>query len=205
MLNDDQFFDRKMKDMDDLQPRMVDNQLEDAYRALSKRFGKEKVKRSKKDVTVASESPSSTTDVIDLKKAFRKSKHAKRKSDGGWYMIVPIRRYAGRQKKDQARGMSKKLYEELRQAPNGNVVSDYLYGNRTVKSQVPELNYTPKSNNISKIKNTAGRGNIYVSFRVVSDKSPANSWLLNRDKADPEDLSEEAKRIVNQVRGFKTR
>lgn len=199
-----QFFDRKMNDMESLKPKMTEEHVNTVYNALVERLGTDKVSKSKTEVTVTSESVGSTTDVIDLKKAFRQSKHAKQKSTGGWYMIVPIRRFTDRAKKDQARGMSKKMYEQLRQAPNGNVVSDYLYGNRTIKSQVPELNYKPKSNTITKKPNPKGRGSVYTSFRVVSDKSPANSWLLNRDKADPDDLSEEAKRIVSQVRGFKS-
>lgn len=198
------FFDKKIRDMEKLKPILESQQLDAVQGALTKSLGSDKVTRTKTSVSATSESVGSSTDVIDLKKSFRQSSKARLKRNGGWYLIVPIRRYTSRKKKDSARGMSKKMYEELRQAPNGNVVSDYLYSNRRPQSQVQELNYTTRSQNITKMDNKKGRGSTYVSFRVVSDKSPANSWLLNRDQVDPDDLSEEARRIVNQVRGFKS-
>ncbi|BEU14659.1 hypothetical protein [Bacillus phage CM1] len=137
-------------------------------------------------------------EVIDLKPYFAKSSKRKTKKDGGWYLTVPIRR--------KARGMSRRMYEQLRavdigDSTNQTVVSDYLYDRRR-QSDASLLNYTPKSNNINKMKVGRNRHD-YVAFRTVSDKSPASSWIINRDKVNKDDTSKTFVANVNRLMKWK--
>ncbi|AHN66555.1 hypothetical protein Bcp1_078 [Bacillus phage Bcp1] len=137
-------------------------------------------------------------EVIDLKPYFAKSSKRKTKKDGGWYLTVPIRR--------KARGMSRRMYEQLRavdigDSTNKTVVSDYLYDRRR-QSDASLLNYTPKSNNINKMKVGRNRHD-YVAFRTVSDKSPASSWIINRDKVNKDDTSKTFVANVNRLMKWK--
>ncbi|AFQ96536.1 hypothetical protein [Bacillus phage vB_BceM_Bc431v3] len=137
-------------------------------------------------------------EVIDLKPYFAKSSKRKTKKDGGWYLTVPIRR--------KARGMSRRMYEQLRavdigDSPKQTVVSDYLYDRRR-QSDASLLNYTPKSNNITKMKSGSNRHD-YVAFRTVSDKSPAGSWIINRDKVNKDDTSKTFIANVNRLMKWK--
>lgn len=199
------FFDNKIRALDLLQPELQANQAEDMRKALIDRFGSDKVKRFKNTVTVYEESVGRSDKLIDMKPYFRNSRKAKRSSTGGWYMVVPIRRYTNRKLSNKTKGMSKRLYNALNRAENNStVVSDYLYTNRKM-SAIPELNYEPRSKTINKMKNPRGRGSIYVAFRTVSDRSPANSWIINRDKEDPDNMSDEARRIVREVQRARRR
>lgn len=199
------FFDNKIRALDLLQPELQANQAEDMRKALIDRFGSDKVKRFKNTVTVYEESVGRSDKLIDMKPYFRNSRKAKRSSTGGWYMVVPIRRYTNRKLSGKTKGMSKRLYNALNRAENNStVVSDYLYTNRKM-SAIPELNYEPRSKTINKMKNPRGRGSIYVAFRTVSDRSPANSWIINRDKEDPDNMSDEARRIVREVQRARRR
>lgn len=197
------FFEQKMVQLDLFQSSVEKDTVNQYYNSLNGSLEGAEVEKRGNTINVYQQD---TQDgVIDMKPFFRRSPKANRKEKGGWYMVIPVRRYASRKRKDSSSGMSNRLYNSIRKADNGNVVSDYLYDNRTSHSAVPELNYTPKSNNITKKNNPRGRGSIYISFRTVSDKSPANSWLLNRDQADPNDLTSEVERIINEVRMFKQR
>jgi len=113
--------------------------------------------------------------VIDLKPYFAKSDKRVIKPDGGWYIRVPIKR--------PARKMSRRMYEQLRAIDikpdeKRTVISDYLYDRRR-QSDATLLNYEPKSNNIEK-KRVGKVRHVYTAYRTVSDKSPANSWIVNR-------------------------
>lgn len=143
---------------------------------------------------------------IDMKPYFRRSPNAKQSKKGGWYLTVPIRLYTpskDQQKQSRANRMTNRLYKDLvKQEPgemHRELVSDYLYDKRQV-SPIPELNYQPKSKNVTRLPNQSGRGGIYVAFRTVSDKSPANSWIINRKNASEENLSNRIKRIIRKVR-----
>jgi hypothetical protein len=138
--------------------------------------------------------------VIDLKPFFAKSGKAKKKADGGWYLRVPIRR--------TKRSMSRRMYEQLRgfdtqPGESRTVISDYLYDRRK-ESSSDLLNYTPVSNNITKITGANGRSS-YVSFRTVSDKSSANSWIINREKVTEENTSKTFVKNVSRLMNWKMR
>lgn len=113
--------------------------------------------------------------VIDLKPYFARSGKRVIKPDGGWYLRVPIKR--------PARKLSRRAYEQLRAIdirPNERktVISDYLYDYRR-QSDATMLNYKPKSKTIEKRRVGKNR-HTYTAYRTVSDKSPPNSWIVNR-------------------------
>jgi hypothetical protein len=140
-------------------------------------------------------------EVIDLKPFFARSAKAKKKKDGGWYMVVPIKLGARKMK-----STNRRLYEELRAVDLGGaesrtVVSDYLYDKRR-QSEATMLNYTPRSSNVTKIRTGKNRHD-YVAYRTVSDKSPMSSWILNRDKVNSDDQSKTFVRNVNRLMKWK--
>lgn len=138
-------------------------------------------------------------DVIDLKKFFAKSDKRTETEDGGWYLVVPMRRYT--RKSERSFGMSRRLYEDLRIQGRGGrseLDSSFLYDNRRQESMIRDLNYTPKAKSITRIPREAG-GHQYVTFRTVSDKSHPASWILNRHKADQYDRTKEVQRIIRDV------
>lgn len=142
-------------------------------------------------------------EVLDLKPFFAKSSKKRMKKDGGWYLVVPIKLGARKMKKNNRR-----MYEQLRAidiapAERKTVISDYLYDRRRV-SDASMLNYEPRSHNIDKIRTGKNRHD-YVAFRTVSDKSPMNSWIINRDKVNEKDTSKTFIRNVNRLMKWKMR
>jgi hypothetical protein len=136
--------------------------------------------------------------VIDLKPFFERSGAVKQSKKGGWYVTVPIRR--------TKRSMSRRGYEQLRAievepGTSRTVVSDYLYDRRRV-SDATMLNYEPRSKNITKTTGENGRST-YVAFRTVSSRSPANSWILNRDRVNEKDTSKTFVKNVDRVMKWK--
>lgn len=191
--------------------RMEQAIAEDKAREFEQRFkagiSDADVTRNKTRVQVSRALEDQGKQVIDMKPFFKNSPKAKKTKNGGWYLVVPIRRFTGRDKdtREKASGMSSRLYKDVNRQMKGGtsntIVSDYLYDNRKGSfSPVPELNYTPKSNNISKMKNTKGRGSTYVSFRVVGSNSAPSSWIINREHANPDNLSVEVQKIVDATR-----
>lgn len=147
--------------------------------------------------------------VVDMKPWFRRSSKAKKTKSGGWYMVVPIRKYTPSAKKsvtNPSKGMRRDVYDAVRKLRPANNSSNYietishpnLYKNvPLITSSIAELNYEPKTKNISKVKK--GRQAQYFSFRTVSDKSSPSSWLLHRDKEDVNNPSKEAQRIIREI------
>lgn len=136
--------------------------------------------------------------VIDLKPFFANSSKRKDKKGGGWYLIVPINR--------SARGMSRRSYEQVRSFKSSSnekstIIADYMYDRRR-SSEASMLNYEPKSNKMQKISRGKKRHS-YVAFRTVSSSSPANSWILNRDKVNERDTSKTFVENVNRLMSWK--
>ena len=147
--------------------------------------------------------------VVDMKPWFKKSKKVKRTKTGGWYMVVPIRKYTPSAKKvitSPSKGMRRDVYDAVRKLKPVHADTDYIittshtnfYNNYPlITSPIPELNYERKSTRISKVKK--GKQAQYYTFRTVSDKSSPSSWLLNKDKEDVNNPSKEAQRIIREV------
>ncbi|AFO70728.1 hypothetical protein BH792_gp032 [Staphylococcus phage Stau2] len=136
--------------------------------------------------------------VIDLKKAFAHSSKKKKTKDGGWYLTVPIRIKTSK--------MNNKTYQDLRSLKidsSSNSVStltDYLEGRRSNISH-PSLNPASKSSRITKVRN--GKKSSYFMFRTVSSKSPASSWILNRDKVNENNFSKTTLKYVRNLMNWK--
>lgn len=135
-----------------------------------------------------------TSGPLDMKPFFRASSKAKRKKNGGWYLVVPIQR--------KTKDMSNRLYKDVKNLDMGDSkVSDYLYEGRKSRKINPfNPREATRSKSITKVKQGNRVG--YVSFRTVSDKSPADSWIMNRDiKRD--DVMSEINDIVKRIIDWK--
>lgn len=184
----------KNKALKNLGNNLSNNLLDSTMKSIQKAKPKDVEAKRMPKYLVVTQKRLDSLGVIDLKPYFAKSSKRKTSKDGGWYLTVPIRR--------KARGMSRRMYEQLRAidiSPNEQktVLSDYLYDKR-VQSDVSALNYEPKSNNITKMKVGKNRHD-YVAFRTVSDKSPASSWIVNRDKVTVANTSKTFISNVNRL------
>lgn len=146
-------------------------------------------------------------DTVDLKEFYKQSPSRKTpKEGGGWYVVVPIRRYTSAKRKTA--GMSSGMYKDLLNArPDkgfAEMTSDFLYDARGPGSSIKELNYKPKSKNITRFPRKGG-GHTYVSFRTVSNKSHPASWILNRSKADEGNKTTEVRRVIREVIKYNTK
>lgn len=183
--------------MDNVASTLVQKTLDAGMQGLNEASPEDvNVKRKPKSIEVT-EARLKKLGVIDLKPFFANSSKRKEKEGGGWYLVVPISR--------SAKSMSRRMYEHARTTPSAGetttVVSDYMYDRRRV-SDSNMLNYQPKSKNMQK-KKQGKRRHSYVAFRTVSDKSPANSWILNRDKVNEEDTSKTFVQNVNRLMKWK--
>lgn len=156
-----------------------------------------KVKRRPKYVEVT-QKRLDNLGVIDLKPFFAASPKRRDKEGGGWYLIVPIKR--------SAKSMSRRSYEQVRgfkttPEEKNTVIADYMYDRRRT-SGASMLNYEPKSKRMDKISQGKKRHS-YVAFRTVSSSSPANSWILNRDKVNEKDTSKTFVDNVNRLMAWK--
>lgn len=122
----------------------------------------------------------STGGVIDLKEAFSRGSSARPKKDGGWYTIVPL--------SYKTSNMSNSLYQEAKEMSSTESTTsyiDYLYGGNSLSDDsLSEFGITTQTHggNLTRTPQGAVRGT-YYAFRTVSDKSPADSWLLLIDRA----------------------
>ncbi|QQO38137.1 hypothetical protein SPJ221_85 [Staphylococcus phage vB_SauH_SPJ2] len=136
--------------------------------------------------------------VIDLKKAFAHSSKKKKTKDGGWYLTVPIRIKTSK--------MNNKTYQDLRtlkidsSSNSVSTLTDYLEGRRSNISH-PSLKPASKSSRITKVRN--GKKSSYFMFRTVSSKSPASSWILNRDKVNENNFSKTTLKYVRNLMNWK--
>ncbi len=138
---------------------------------------------------------------IDLKIAFKKSSKARKKEDGGWYLTIPIRhnvsslKKAGiSQKKLSAMAFSKSTGLQAMSKGKGNIfplsggkIRKWIWGD-TIKTDNKILQGLVRLKGESRItkegkeiKQTGG----YLTFRRVSDKSPAGSWVIKNWPKNP--------------------
>ena len=129
---------------------------------------------------------------LDLKPFFKASSKAKSTKDGGWYLVVPIKR--------KTRSMSHKLYQDIKSSEVGETrLSDYLYSGPKARKVNP-FNPNERTNSITKTREGNSTG--YVSFRTVSSNSPANSWILNRE-IDRNEVLDDVRDIVGDILDIK--
>lgn len=128
--------------------------------------------------------------IIDLKPYFANSPKRKINKEGKWYMYIPI--------SIKTRDMSRRAYDELRAQSTPQIAgsqtkmyTQFLYDRRKESPAVPSLNYKPRSHNVTAIDKKWGSGTRreYIAFRTVNQDSPPNSWIINRGKANEDELS----------------
>ena len=113
----------------------------------------------------------------DMKPAFRNSPKAKQKANGGWYLIVPINQKVASLSPYVSRQISDLSIQEGKSSVTGYI--DMLYEGKSYLSTSSFLASKDMGGNVTKHMNYGN--NIYTAFRTVSDKSPYDSWILNRN------------------------
>lgn len=142
--------------------------------------------------------------VIDLKQYFALSEKRKHRKDGtGWYLKVPIRI-----KSDEGRrAYGSKAWKEISNLPFG---VNYNPGVDPAKIQkvlgasqdgvMNKLKYTWKSANVTRRQwGNSGKRGRYYAIRTVSDKSPANSWIVNRQGFSKNEDNQELAPYITQI------
>lgn len=181
--------------------RELDNYSEDIAQDISNtiaqnlqdRYGdKYKISVGDKFVTISngSEGP------IDLKEGFKRSASAKTKKGGGWYLVVPIRR--------KKMSMHHSTYTFARGLDMGSTANaPRLFegrGGRQYNQFNP--NKQNRSNNLTRGRNPITGQSQYVAYRTVSDKSPADSWIINRNM-DRGTLLEDVRELVSDLTEYR--
>lgn len=119
--------------------------------------------------------------TIDLKTKFEHGSSARRKKNGGWYTIVPIR-----YKVSSLSNSAYKQVKDLREDTSFNsTYIDILYGGQPLEEDsLSAFGITTQvhGGNLTRVAQGDTRG-AYYAFRTVSDKSAPNSWILLRDRA----------------------
>ena len=152
---------------------------------------------------------------IDLKPYFRRSSKVRRSQKGHWYLVVPMRIMTHNPNKaDSAGRMSRRQYTEtlskFKALDSGGsrtqtIVSDYLYDNRRPGSSTFEgLNYKPLTqkeggHKISATRNPTTGSRRYTAFRTVGAFSKPSSWIINRESATEDNLTENLRKLVLEV------
>lgn len=140
--------------------------------------------------------------VIDLKPMFMHSSKAKRKKNGGWYLVIPISissrnlvKTSGRRTYDEIRSAFSDLVPDTSATVNISSLFDRQYSNLQ-NLTLPSLVPAKPTGNITATKNSTGTRNSYVAFRTVSDKSAPQSWVINRKNVTANNSS---KRLQSDV------
>lgn len=152
---------------------------------------------------------------IDLKPYFRRSSKVRRSQKGHWYLVVPMRIMTHNPNKaDSAGRMSRRQYTEtlskFKALDSGDsrtqtIVSDYLYDNRRPGSSTFEgLNYKPLTkqeggHKISATQDPSTGRRQYTAFRTVGAFSKPSSWIINREHATNDNLTENLRKLVREV------
>lgn len=147
--------------------------------------------------------------VIDLKPFFKNSPKAKKKKDGGWYMVIPI---AMKRREMQKQFGSHGEYNAMKStfsslAPGATAtinVQEVLNGIQSKQASSLSLIKAPQaqSGNITATKSKSGKRTSYVAFRTVSDRSAPNSWVINKQNVTKDNTSKtfqaNIERLMNQ-------
>lgn len=134
---------------------------------------------------------------VDLKEAFSQSPKAKTSKNGGWYLIIPIGQKASQLKSNAPRSLWNQI-SSMDFGETGSLSDDntnYLEQGFDTQSNnvINPLQYQWKSANVTRVapKTGSGRYGHYISFRTVSDKSPASSWIEGRNAFTNDNTSDQ--------------
>lgn len=140
--------------------------------------------------------------LIDLKQSFARSPHKKRKASGGWYMVIPIGLPYDRGRKAYG-SKAWNIPVKGNYGTYNGLASPKQLQQRLGKSQhgvLPQLQYSWRGSSVDKRqKGPSGKRSSYFQFRTVSDKSPASSWIINRQGASQDQTTQDLGPIISQV------
>lgn len=123
-------------------------------------------------------------EIIDMKKPdsyWLRSHKAKRSKDGSTYLVIPIRH--------KTRDLSSGVYKEAKQMDvKQQLLKNSEAGRRLIAKYGEEVfakmkahHASGKIEGLTKVKRIPRlRGHHYLTFRVLSTKSPRGRWLLRR-------------------------
>lgn len=138
--------------------------------------------------------------IIDMKPIFARSSKKKFNKQGKWYMSIPI--------PVKTRKMPRRLYDEARNRPmnrpSDTITLSEILDIRKGQSTLDNWNYTPKSKKLTRTKQGASRMT-YTMFRTVGQDSPANSWIIGREKVTEDNLSKTAYENARRLMDWKLR
>ena len=120
--------------------------------------------------------------VIDMKPFFMRSSKVKRKKDGGWYLVIPIKMSSKNIIKTSGRAVYDRVvnsFRDLEPGTSSTLNINGLLSKQTPVDTISVLQPAKATGNITATKGSSGR-NSYVAFRTVSDKSSPTSWVLGR-------------------------
>lgn len=161
---------------------MISDVMQKTANDLQARYGSSyKIDVKPKTIVIT---PTSKSGPIDLKEGFRRSEHAKQRIDkygtpisGSWYLVVPIRRTL---RSFHSKTRAQKDLQSIE--PTKTKAIDYLFdGPKGRKYNVFNPNIRTRSNNLTRSARDKNNRTTYAALRTVSDKSPKNSWILNRE------------------------
>lgn len=134
---------------------------------------------------------------VDLKEAFSQSPKAKTSKNGGWYLIIPIGQKAAQLKSNAPRSLWNQI-SSMDFGETGSLSDDntnYLEQGFDTQADnvINPLQYQWQSSNVTRVapKTGSGRYGHYISFRTVSDKSPASSWIEGRNAFTTDNTSDQ--------------
>lgn len=123
---------------------------------------------------------------LDMKPYFERSAKAKKSKNGGWYMVIPIRNTVSKLKPAYNANywndiVSKMDYGNTDNSLDPKKLQAILQGANSTNGTVPELNYSWKSSNVTRVPLGTNRGK-YISFRTVSNNSDPMSWIVGKQQ-----------------------
>lgn len=129
--------------------------------------------------------------VIDMKPFFMRSSKVKRKKNGGWYLVIPIKMSSRNIIKTSGRAIYDKVvksFSDLEPGTSSTLNINGLLSKQTPVDTISALQPAKATSNITATKGSSGR-NSYVAFRTVSDKSSPTSWVLGRQNVNDTNTS----------------
>lgn len=151
---------------------------------------------------IATEAKMRKKGVLDLKPYFARSSKRKLKKHGGWYMVIPI---SVKARSFATSTIYKRALKEAHDLDAGETTTVGIKGFLEGRTQntLGALQYKPKSNKLTISKNETGKRTSYTAFRTVSDKSPANSWIVGRENMNTNNTSKTLSKQVEQMLNWK--
>lgn len=166
-----------------LKQAFLAKEINSTAKTLSKSGANVKVNSGRMEATIGK---LTNRGVIDMKPFFMRSSKVKRKKNGGWYLVIPIKMSSRNIIKTSGRAVYDRVVKSFSDLEPGNMSTLDIKGllnKQTSVNTISSLQPGKPTENITATKGSSGR-NSYVAFRTVSDKSSPTSWVLGRENVN---------------------